>query len=100
MHPTMAALLGVRTGERVTVETRRGSVTLKANVVETIRDDTIFIPYHWADKQSANKLTIRALDPVSKIPEFKVCACRVTRAEQQETIDGVVGGRVTIGTEP
>jgi assimilatory nitrate reductase catalytic subunit len=85
MHPTLAARLGVRTGERVTVETRRSAVTLKASVVETIREDTVFIPYHWADEKSANKLTIRALDPVSKIPEFKVCACRVTKAEEVTT---------------
>jgi assimilatory nitrate reductase catalytic subunit len=80
MHPKLAEKLGVKTGERVKVETRRGEVTLKANVVETIREDTVFIPYHWPNEQSANLLTIRALDPVSKIPEFKVCACRVSRA--------------------
>ena len=55
-------------------------MTLKASVVSTIREDTVFIPYHWADKQSANMLTIRALDPVSKIPEYKVCAVRVAKA--------------------
>ncbi|HEY3333563.1 MAG TPA: molybdopterin oxidoreductase family protein [Capsulimonadaceae bacterium] len=77
IHPTHAAALGLVTGDLVTVESRRGSVTLKANVVTTIREDTVFIPYHWADEKSANLLTIRALDPVSKIPEFKVCAVRV-----------------------
>jgi assimilatory nitrate reductase catalytic subunit len=80
MHPTLARKAGVQTGDLVTVETRRGSVTLAANVVETIREDTIFIPYHWADDRSANLLTIRALDPISKIPEFKTCACRVSKA--------------------
>ncbi len=80
MHPTLAAKLDVQTGDPVTVETRRGQVTLKANVVTTIREDTIFIPYHWADDRSVNLLTIRALDPVSKIPEFKTCACRVRKA--------------------
>src|SRR5581483_11605217 len=80
MHPKLAEQLGVQNNDLVTVETRRGQVTLHANVVTTIREDTIFIPYHWADEQSANLLTIRALDPVSKIPEFKVCACRVRKA--------------------
>jgi assimilatory nitrate reductase catalytic subunit len=80
MHPKLAEQLGVQSNDLVTVETRRGQVTLHANVVTTIREDTIFIPYHWADEQSANLLTIRALDPVSKIPEFKVCACRVRKA--------------------
>ncbi len=79
MHPKLAQTLGVKTGEWVKVETRRGAVTLKASVVETIREDTVFIPYHWAGEKSANLLTIRALDPISKIPEFKVCACRVSR---------------------
>lgn len=80
MHPVMAQKVGVQSGELVTVESRRGQVTLKCTVVDTIRKDTVFIPYHWADDKSANLLTIRALDPVSKIPEFKVCACRVKKA--------------------
>jgi assimilatory nitrate reductase catalytic subunit len=80
IHLTLAAKLGIRTGDLATVETRRGQATFKANVVATIREDTVFIPYHWADDKSANLLTIRALDPISKIPEFKVCACRITNA--------------------
>jgi predicted molibdopterin-dependent oxidoreductase YjgC len=47
--------------------------------VKTIRPDTVFVPYHWPGKKSANLLTNRALDPISKIPEYKVCACRVER---------------------
>jgi assimilatory nitrate reductase catalytic subunit len=39
----------------------------------------VFIPYHWPDERSANLLTIRALDPISKIPEFKVCAVRLEK---------------------
>jgi assimilatory nitrate reductase catalytic subunit len=48
--------------------------------VKTIRPDTIFIPYHWAGTGSANRLTHRTLDPRSKIPEFKVSACRIAKA--------------------
>jgi len=81
MHPVLADTLNVKTNDLVTVESRRGQVTLKANVVRTIREDTVFIPYHWGDGKSANLLTIRALDPISKIPEFKVCACRVRKAD-------------------
>ena len=81
MHPTMAAKVGVQTGDLVTVASRRGQVTLKAKVVTTIREDTVFVPYHWADDKSINLLTNPALDPVSKIPEYKVCACNVKRAE-------------------
>jgi assimilatory nitrate reductase catalytic subunit len=55
-------------------------MTLRAQVVRTIRPDTIFIPYHWAGRKSANQLTIAAQDPVSKIPEYKVCAVKVYKA--------------------
>jgi assimilatory nitrate reductase catalytic subunit len=48
--------------------------------VNTIRPDTVFLPYHWGGRKSANQLTISAQDPISKIPEFKVCAVRVYRA--------------------
>jgi assimilatory nitrate reductase catalytic subunit len=80
MHPVLAEKLGVVDGDWVTAESRRGSTTLQALVVRTIRPDTIFIPYHWPGHQSANQLTISAQDPISKIPEFKVCAVRVKRA--------------------
>ena len=51
-------------------------------VVKTIRPDTVFVPYHWPGRRSANRCTISAQDPVSKIPEFKVCACRVYPATE------------------
>jgi assimilatory nitrate reductase catalytic subunit len=77
VHPEMAARYGIAQGELVRVITRRGAADFHANIVETIRKDTVFIPYHWPGKKSANQLTIGTLDPVSKIPEFKVCACRL-----------------------
>ena len=80
LHPRLAAELGIAPGDRVTVETRRGAITLGALIVKTIRPDTVFIPYHWPDGKSANVLTHRTLDPRSKIPEYKVSACRVRRA--------------------
>ena len=49
-------------------------------VVRTIRPDTVFIPYHWPGERSANRLTHRTLDPRSKIPEYKVSACRIEKA--------------------
>ena len=64
------------------VTTRRGEITLQALVVRTIRPDTVFIPYHWPDGRSANRLTHRTLDPRSKIPEYKVSACRIRKAER------------------
>jgi len=49
-------------------------------VVKTIRPDTIFIPYHWPGQRSVNQLTIAAQDPISKIPEYKVCAVKIKKA--------------------
>jgi assimilatory nitrate reductase catalytic subunit len=80
MHPQLAERLGIRTGDWTTVESRRGQVTLKAQVVNTIRPDTVFVPYHWAGPKSINRVTIAAQDPISKIPEYKVCAVRVSKA--------------------
>jgi assimilatory nitrate reductase catalytic subunit len=79
MHPRLAEGLGVRDGDLVKVESRRGAVTVHALVVRTIRPDTVFVPYHWPQDRAANQCTIRALDPISKIPEFKICAVRLSR---------------------
>ena len=81
IHPRLAESLGIGPDEWVTVTTRRGEITLQALVVRTIRPDTVFIPYHWAGDRSANRLTHRTLDPRSKIPEFKVSACRLRKAD-------------------
>jgi assimilatory nitrate reductase catalytic subunit len=80
IHPTLAAQHGIANGDWMRVESRRGFVVLQAKVVSTIRPDTVFIPYHWPGRRSANNLTIRAYDPLSKIPEFKKAAVRVSRA--------------------
>ena len=80
IHPKLADALGIANGDQVTVRSRRGEITLPAAVVTTIRPDTVFIPYHWPGDKSANRLTNRAVDPLSKMPEFKVAAVRVERA--------------------
>jgi assimilatory nitrate reductase catalytic subunit len=79
MHPQLAGKLAIADGELVTVESRRGKITLPAMVVTTIRPDTVFVPYHWPGGKSINQLTISAQDPISKIPEYKVCAVRVRK---------------------
>jgi assimilatory nitrate reductase catalytic subunit len=80
IHPQLATKLGICDKDPVTVESRRGTITLPAMVVTTIRPDTVFGPYHWAGRKSINQLTISAQDPISKIPEFKVCAVRLSKA--------------------
>jgi assimilatory nitrate reductase catalytic subunit len=81
MHPRLAAKLGIADRDWATAETRRGTITLRAQVVSTIRPDTVFIAYHWAGRKSANQLTVAAQDPISKIPQYKVCGCRVRKAD-------------------
>jgi assimilatory nitrate reductase catalytic subunit len=81
MHPRLAEKLGIVEGDFVKVESRRGEIVVRAQVVKTIRPDTVFVPYHWPLDRSANNLTIRAIDPVSNIPEFKICAVRVRKTE-------------------
>lgn len=85
IHPSLAEKHGISDESWMTVESRRGEVTLKAKVVTTIRPDTVFIPYHWAGKRAANNLTGRFLDPTSKIPEFKRSAVRIRPAEGPPT---------------
>ncbi len=79
MHPLLAARFGIKDRDLVKVTTRRGEMTLPAQVVKSIRPDTVFVPYHWAGKKAANQSPNRWLDPISKIPEFKVCACRIEK---------------------
>lgn len=80
VHPWLAARLGVADGTPLTVTSRRGSVTAPAVVTDRIRPDTVFMPFHWPGPGRANTLTNPALDPVSRMPEFKVCAVRVEAA--------------------
>jgi assimilatory nitrate reductase catalytic subunit len=82
LHPRLASKLGIADGDLVRVQSRRGEVVLAAQVVETIRPDTVFMPYHWPGAESANRLTVRAYDPVSGIPEFKVAAVRLERVRE------------------
>jgi formate dehydrogenase alpha subunit len=74
-----AKRLGITEADRVSVSSRRGSITLKARVTDRIIPGSIFIPFHYAEA-AANRLTNAALDPISYIPELKVCAARVAKA--------------------
>ncbi len=65
-------------GELVSVSTRRGSLRIKVRVTDSAKPGVVFIPFHFKEA-AANVLTIDALDPVAKIPEYKVCACRIEK---------------------
>jgi len=79
IHPSMALTYGIRQGEQVRLTTRRGSAMLTAELTPAIRMDTLFVPFHFNGTERANLLTNPALDPVSRMPEFKVCAARLEK---------------------
>ena len=68
--------------------TRRGTATFTVKLTRAIREDTVFVPFHWGGEQSANRLTNAALDPISRMPEFKVCAVRATAPRPDPNGDG------------
>ncbi|MET8129724.1 molybdopterin oxidoreductase family protein [Streptomyces sp. NPDC002206] len=80
LHPRLAERIGVAEGDPVAVTSRRGRAVAPARITGAIRQDTVFMPFHWAGEGRANTLTNPALDPVSRMPEFKVCAVRVEAA--------------------
>jgi len=79
LHPDLADRLGLADGDPMRVTSRRGEMTAPARLSETIRPDTVFAPFHWAGVQRANSVTVDALDPISRMPQFKACAVRVER---------------------
>ena len=82
LHPHLASQLGVADKERVCVRTRRGAVEAVAHVTGSIRADTIFMPFHFGGSSRANLLTNSALDPISKMPEFKICAACIEKMDR------------------
>jgi predicted molibdopterin-dependent oxidoreductase YjgC len=78
LHPDEARKHGIANGDRVVVATRRGRIETTAMVTERVAPGSIFVPFHFAES-AANTLTNDALDPIAKIPEFKVCAARIER---------------------
>jgi assimilatory nitrate reductase catalytic subunit len=81
MHDTLARRINVRAGDQVRLRTRRGTAVMTARIVSGIRSDTVFAPFHWGGEGNANILTNPALDPHSRMPEFKVCAVALNRAD-------------------
>ncbi|MFI6560932.1 molybdopterin oxidoreductase family protein [Streptomyces sp. NPDC050534] len=77
LHPRLAARLGAAEGDPVAVVSRRGRAVAPARITTSIRPDTVFMPFHWPGEGRANTLTNPALDPVSRMPEFKSCAVRL-----------------------
>jgi len=76
VHPVDAERFGVPDGARVRLRSRRGAVTARARLTEGITRGTVFMPFHFVEA-AANVLTHAALDPVAKVPEYKVCAVSI-----------------------
>ncbi|MFF5309755.1 molybdopterin oxidoreductase family protein [Streptomyces massasporeus] len=81
LHPRLAARLGAAEGDPVAVVSRRGRAVAPARITDAIRPDTVFMPFHWPGAGRANTLTNPALDPTSRMPEFKACAVRLETVE-------------------
>jgi formate dehydrogenase major subunit len=84
IHPDDAEALGIAAGEWVAVASRRGTITLETRISRDVQAGSVFIPFHFREA-GANILTTDALDPDGKIPEFKFCAVRVSRREDDNS---------------
>ncbi|MBQ0981587.1 molybdopterin oxidoreductase family protein [Micromonospora sp. M61] len=80
LHPDLAARLGIGDGDPVRVTSRRGELCAPARLTAGIRPDTVFAPFHYPGAGRANSVTNDAVDPISGMPEFKICAVRVEKA--------------------
>lgn len=87
LHPDLAARHGIGDGDTVRVTSSRGWLAAPARITDTIRVDTVFVPFHWGGVGGANAVTNDALDPTSRMPEVKVCAVRLTRVDDTRTED-------------
>ena len=81
VNPDDAAKLGVNGKRHVRVTSRRGSIEAEAWVTDRVPPGMVYANFHFPEA-NANELTLAALDPVSKIPEYKICAVRVERVEE------------------
>jgi assimilatory nitrate reductase catalytic subunit len=85
VHPLTAERFGLEDGGTAVVESRRGRVVFAVDIAADIRPDTVFAPFHFGGKEAANLLTNAALDPISRMPEYKVCAVRVREAHSAKS---------------
>ncbi len=79
LHPNLARKLNIAASDMVELRTRRGAAVFRAQITDAIRPEVLFVPFHWSGASNANSLTDPALDPYSRMPEFKVCAVAARR---------------------
>ncbi|MBN2284255.1 MAG: formate dehydrogenase subunit alpha [Deltaproteobacteria bacterium] len=83
VNPADAVRAGIEDGDPVVIRSRRGEIVTTARVTETVPEGTVFVPIHFAEA-AANMLTLRELDPLSKIPELKVCAVSLKKRTRSQ----------------
>ena len=84
VSPDDAARIGLDGNERVRIRSRRGEVVARAFVTHRVAPGIVFGNFHFPGPSNINNLTIAAVDPVAKIPEYKVCAVRLRKAQEPE----------------
>ena len=88
IHPRLAEQHGIRDEDWVTVTTRRSEITIQAMVVRTIRPDTVFVPYHWPGKRSANLLDASDAGPAQQNPGVQSVGMPDRKAEEHNASTG------------
>jgi formate dehydrogenase major subunit len=96
VHPLDLERLGVKPGEVITIESRRGQVALYARADDSSPVGAVFVPFCYYEA-AINRLTNAALDPYGKIPEFKYCAIRVSAGGEVAQQGSYGGGQVLEG---
>lgn len=86
VHPKLAKEYNIEHDEKVRLFTRRGEAIYKVKITEIIREDTVFVPYHFGHDESINLLTLGTdgLDPTSRMPEYKACAAQIEKISTKE----------------
>jgi assimilatory nitrate reductase catalytic subunit len=82
IHPDTAKKFGIQDQSLIKIESRRGSIVVRSKWSETIRQDTVFVPFHWADSQNVNMLVSDKLDPACRMPGFKVSAVKISPVDE------------------
>ncbi|MFC8798683.1 molybdopterin oxidoreductase family protein [Promicromonospora sp. NPDC057138] len=87
LHPVLGFRIGVPDGARVRLTSERGRVEATARWTDAVRPDTVFMPFHWSGVGSVNQVTTDATDPISGMPEFKVCAVDLKPVPDASVVD-------------
>ncbi|MUL40654.1 molybdopterin oxidoreductase family protein [Streptomonospora sp. PA3] len=97
VHPDTGARVGLGEGDWARVVSRRGATLARVRHRAEARTDTVFVPFHFGGDQAANNLTNPALDPFSRMPEFKVSAVRLEKADPADPAEPVPPGAAAAG---